>query len=147
MFMAAVKNSTLTLKAKLFRGLADPSRLAIIESLRSGEKIVSELVTATALSQPNVSGHLTCLKDCGLVTSRQEGRCVFYALSDPNMEALITAAESILARLAEQITGCSNYKCQSEKKCVRNKDCNSSVRVSPSASNKRMSNISLAEGS
>ena len=144
--MAAVKNHALTVKAKLFRGLSDPSRLAIIETLRSGEKMVSELVTATALSQPNVSGHLTCLKDCGLVTSRQEGRCVFYALSDPNMETLIMAAENILARLAEQITSCSNYQCQSEKKCVRNKDCASSVHVSPAARSKRAVNIALIEG-
>ena len=54
-------------KAKLFRGLADLSRLKILEVLRTGSKCVSELVTLTGLSQPNVSAHLSCLAECGLV--------------------------------------------------------------------------------
>ena len=68
--MRVQQNLSPSLKAKIFRGLADPSRLAILEALRSGEKRISEIVTLTGLSQPNVSGHLTCLKDCGLLVSR-----------------------------------------------------------------------------
>ena len=48
-------------RAKLFRGLADSSRLAILESLRSGALSVSEIVAVTGLSQPNASNHLRCV--------------------------------------------------------------------------------------
>lgn len=125
--MAAVQDLSLTLKAKLFRGLADPSRLAILETLRSGEKMVSEVVSATGLSQPNASGHLLCLKDCGLLTSRQEGRCVFYALSDARMEMLIEAAEGIIGGVFERISACANYECRTAQKCVSGRTCASSV--------------------
>lgn len=100
----------LTLKAKLFRGLADPSRLAILEALRSGEKAVSQIVAATRLSQPNASGHLACLKDCGLVQSRQEGRFVYYSLADARIEELLRGAEDILAGVAERVYVCTRYR-------------------------------------
>lgn len=139
-----MQDSPLTLKAKLFRGLGDPSRLAIVEALRSGEKTVSELVTVTTLSQPNVSAHLSCLKDCGLLASRQEGRNVFYALADPLMETLFEAAERLLSRVTERITRCSNYQCQTANKCVRNKECASSEPVG--GARRGTIKISLAEG-
>lgn len=53
------------LKAKLFRGFGDPSRLSILDALRNGPLTVSELIEATGLSQSNVSNHLGCLRDCG----------------------------------------------------------------------------------
>ncbi len=57
----------LGLKTKLFRGFADRSRLALLEALRDGPRCVGDLVAATGLGQPNVSNHLGCLQDCGLV--------------------------------------------------------------------------------
>lgn len=107
--MAVIQDLSLTLKAKLFRGLADASRLAILQALCAGEKSVSELVAETGLSQPNVSGHLSCLRDCGLVTSRQDGRFVYYALADPRAEALLRDAEGILAGVAERVYACTRY--------------------------------------
>lgn len=100
----------LTLKAKLFRGLADPSRLAILEALRSGEKSVTEVVAATGLSQPNASGHLACLRDCGLVIARQEGRFVYYSPTDRRIVDLLRAAEGILADVAAQVYACTRYE-------------------------------------
>jgi ArsR family transcriptional regulator, cadmium/lead-responsive transcriptional repressor len=99
----------LALTAKLFRGFADPSRLAILELLRDGERCVSDLVGETGLSQPNVSGHLTCLKDCGLVAARQQGRFVYYRLADPEVAEVLANAHGILARLADRIAACVNY--------------------------------------
>ncbi len=100
----------ITLEAKLFRGLADPSRLAILKVLQAGESSVSDIVESTGLSQPNASGHLACLRDCGLVTSRQEGRSVFYSLADEGLHDVFSAAEGILARVAERIYGCTRYR-------------------------------------
>jgi ArsR family transcriptional regulator, cadmium/lead-responsive transcriptional repressor len=59
------------LKAKLFRGFSDTSRLGILETLRQGPRMVSEIVEMTGLSQPNVSNHLGCLRECGLVKREQ----------------------------------------------------------------------------
>lgn len=97
------------LSAKLFRGLADSSRLALLDALRDGERCVSELVVATGLTQSNVSGHLTCLKDCGLVVSRQDGRFVYYRLADPEVAAVLRAADVVLSRHADRIAACINY--------------------------------------
>ena len=97
------------LSAKLFRGFADPSRLALLDALREGERCVSELVVGTGLTQSNASGHLTCLKDCGLVVSRQDGRFVYYRLADPEVEAVLAAADVVLSRHADRIVACINY--------------------------------------
>ena len=105
--MAVIQDLSLTLKAKLFRGLADPSRLAILEALRGGEKTVGELVEATGLSQPNASGHLACLRECGLVSGRQVGRYVYYAVADPRMEDVLRGAEGILADVAAKVYACT----------------------------------------
>jgi DNA-binding transcriptional ArsR family regulator len=107
--VAVVQDVSLALKAKLFRGLADPSRLAIVEALRSGEKAVSDIVQMTGLSQPNASSHLACLKDCGLVTSRQQGRYVYYSLADQRMEDVFSAIEGILADVAAHVYACTRY--------------------------------------
>ncbi len=107
--MAVTHDLETTLKAKLFRGLADPSRLMIVEVLRGGEKIVSQVVEATGLSQPNVSTHLACLQDCGLVTRRQEGRFVYYALADERMEQVFQSVEGILRNVADNVYRCTRY--------------------------------------
>jgi len=104
------ERDSVTLEAKLFRGLADTSRLSILRILRGGERSVTEIVEGTGLSQPNVSGHLACLRDCGLVVSRQEGRSVFYALADKRLEDLFEAAEGILARIVERLYRCTRYQ-------------------------------------
>jgi DNA-binding transcriptional ArsR family regulator len=107
--VAVVHSLDVTLKAKLFRGLADPSRLGIIEALRRGEKTVSQVVEETGLSQPNASTHLSCLQDCGLVTRRQEGRFVYYALADERMEIVLQTVEGILSGVADNVYRCTRY--------------------------------------
>ena len=101
----------LALAAKLFRGLGDRSRLAILAGLRDGERCVSELVAETGLAQPNVSNHLACLRDCGLVLARQEGRYVRYRLGDPRVALLLaTAAEVVaLGEVARGVAACPRY--------------------------------------
>lgn len=107
--MAVIQDLSLALKAKFFRGLADPSRLALLDALRGGERTVSHLVEITGLSQANASGHLACLRECGLVTSRQEGRFVFYALADPRIEGVLRDAGGILADVAAHVYACTRY--------------------------------------
>ena len=71
---------------------------------------MTDVVAATGLSQPNASAHLACLKDCGLVVSRQEGRFVYYALSDARIDEALRGAESILAGVAERVYACTRYE-------------------------------------
>jgi DNA-binding transcriptional ArsR family regulator len=107
--MAVIQDLSLTLKAKLFRGFADPSRLAILEALRDGSLSVGEVVLATGLSQPNVSNHLACLHDCGLVAREQRGRFVHYRLSDERVAALLATAEAVLGDVATGVYACTRY--------------------------------------
>ncbi len=110
--LIAANPKTSELQAKLFRGFADPSRLAILEALRDGPLTVSEIVQATGLSQPNVSNHLGCLRDCGLVTATQQGRFVSYALSDQRVEQLLRLAGELLADVAKGVYECTRYNIQ-----------------------------------
>lgn len=100
---------SLALKAKLFRGLADVSRLAILEALREGPQTVTALVETTGLHQPNVSNHLRCLLDCGLVRRSRQGRFVVYQLSDDRIAELLRLAEQVLAEVARGIYHCTRY--------------------------------------
>jgi DNA-binding transcriptional ArsR family regulator len=97
------------LKGKLFRGFADPSRLAILEVLRSGPQCVSEVASLTGLSQPNTSMHLACLEDCGLVRRRRRGRFVEYSIADPLVLELLHRSDRLLERVGEQIFRCTRY--------------------------------------
>ncbi|MAM60010.1 MAG: transcriptional regulator [Maritimibacter sp.] len=100
----------LELKAKLYRGFADPSRLAILEALRQGPLTVTQIVEAAGLSQSNVSNHLGCLRDCGLVAGRQDGRYVYYRHSDPRVQALLDVSDELLANIARGIDACMHYR-------------------------------------
>jgi DNA-binding transcriptional ArsR family regulator len=102
--------TSIALQAKLFRGFADPSRLSIMETLREGEMTVGEIVEATELSQSNISNHLACLRDCGLVTAEQDGRYVRYRLSDPRVEQLLALADELLADVARGVYECIHLK-------------------------------------
>src|SRR5688500_6529325 len=76
-------------ESKVFLALADPSRRAIFESLTRGEVAVKELTARFDISQPAVSQHLANLKGAGLVTSRREGRLVYYRVRPGGMKPLI----------------------------------------------------------
>lgn len=93
----------------MFRGFADATRLAILLELLDGERCVSDLVRAVGGSQSNVSGHLACLKDCGLVVDRPgERRQVFYRLAGREVAELLVAAERLLAANGAAIELCHN---------------------------------------
>ncbi len=74
---------------KIFQALADPSRRAIFESLTRGEAAVKDLTARFAISQPAVSQHLAALKEAGMVSSRREGRRVFYRVEPRGMKPLL----------------------------------------------------------
>jgi ArsR family transcriptional regulator, cadmium/lead-responsive transcriptional repressor len=95
------------LVAKYFRGLGAPIRLRILHLLRDeGELSVGELVARLGLPQPQVSNHLACLRWCGFVEARREGRTVLNRIADPRVEEMLGLAQSLLADNAEHVAAC-----------------------------------------
>ena len=107
--LTAASPALLALRAKLFRGFADPSRLAILDSLRDGPLTVGEIAETTNLSQSNASNHLACLFECGLVTREQRGKFVAYSLADERVAALLEMADGVLADVAAGVFACTRY--------------------------------------
>lgn len=95
--------------ATLFHSLSDPTRLAIVQRLALGEARVVDLVGSLGLPQSTVSTHLGCLRDCGLVTGRPQGRQVFYRLTQPGLLDLLAAAETVLAGTGSALALCPRY--------------------------------------
>lgn len=98
--------SVTNIKAKFFRGFSDPTRLAILETLREGSRTVGEIVETTGLAQSNVSNHLACLKGCGLVAAQRQGRYVHYQLSDPRIKTILGLSEDLLTEVARGVYDC-----------------------------------------
>ena len=95
--------------AALFRGLGDAGRLAILRHLALGEHRVVELTEHLGLAQSTVSGHLACLRGCGLVTSRAVGRASVYSLAQVGLMDLFAAAETVLAATGDAVMLCPTY--------------------------------------
>lgn len=70
---------------------------------------MADLTDQLGLAQSTVSGHLACLRGCGLVAGRPQGRQVFYALARPELLDLLASAETLLAATGEAVALCPNY--------------------------------------
>ena len=105
--------------ACLFHGFSDPNRLAILQHLALGEHRVVDLTAHLGLAQSTVSKHLTCLKDCGLVSSRPEGRASVFSLNHSEaLMDLLAAAERLLALTGDAVTLCANHGTTAHKDAV-----------------------------
>jgi ArsR family transcriptional regulator, cadmium/lead-responsive transcriptional repressor len=102
--------SAQTAAACLFHGFSDPNRIVILQHLAFGEQRVVDLTAHLGLAQSTVSKHLACLRDCGLVSARPEGRATVYSLD--HSEALMrlwAAAEELLELTGAKVTLCANH--------------------------------------
>jgi ArsR family transcriptional regulator len=78
--------------AAQFKALADPTRIAIINSLSATDEVcVCNLTDAFDLSQPTISHHLKVLREAGLVESTRRGTWVYYRLVPESIDALRAA--------------------------------------------------------
>lgn len=118
--LIASEQLEITLKTKFFRGFSDASRLSILDALRVSPLTVSQIIEVTGLTQSNVSNHLGCLKDCGLVVAEQSGRYISYRLSDDRVADLIALAESLLADIARGVYECTRYNVVPDDKTTAN---------------------------
>jgi DNA-binding transcriptional ArsR family regulator len=95
------------LTAKFFRALGDPTRLRILQLVLDEERNVTELVRLTGSPQGRVSSHLACLRWCGYVTARREGRRVYYRVADPRVRELLLLAASLVRDHTDRIRSCT----------------------------------------
>jgi len=84
--------------AEIFKTLADPVRLALLQELKEGEKTVGELVKGTKISQPSLSKHLKILADAEVVVRRKEGVKVYYSLAG---DLVFSLCRLVCGKLAE----------------------------------------------
>ena len=96
----------MTAAVSLFHSLADHSRLSILRRLSMGEARVRDLTDELRLTQSTVSEHVGCLRECGLVIARSEGRQNFYSVSSPGVIDILEAAERLLATSGYKVDLC-----------------------------------------
>jgi ArsR family transcriptional regulator, cadmium/lead-responsive transcriptional repressor len=92
--------------AALFRSLGDPARLMIVRRLAARPARVTDLASGLGLAQSTVSGHLACLRDCGLVASEPVGRASVFRLAQPALAEMLGAAEAVLAATGNAVALC-----------------------------------------
>jgi DNA-binding transcriptional ArsR family regulator len=101
------ETAALSAAACLFHGFSDGSRLAIVRHLALGEHRVVDLTEHLGLAQSTVSKHLACLRDCGLVESRPQGRASVFSLTHPTATLeLLSAAERLLGLTGDAVALC-----------------------------------------
>ena len=88
--MPVASDVDLDVLARVGRALADPTRRRILVTLLDGPAYPTEMADTFAVTRANLSNHLTCLRECGLVTATAEGRRVRYDLADPRLTDALT---------------------------------------------------------
>lgn len=97
--------------AHLFQAFADPTRLAILQHLASGEHRVRDLVDHMGFAQSTLSKHLRFLLQCELITARPEGRATWYALAEPALlKIFIAGAEKMLEATGKSAQLCEHLR-------------------------------------
>ncbi len=84
------------IKAELFRALAHPVRVRVLELLVDGERSVGDLAQSAGVEQSHLSQQLAVLRRAALVSTRKEGSTVFYGLRSPAVGELLVAAKKVL---------------------------------------------------
>ena len=86
---------------RLGRAMADPTRSRILMSLLDSPSHPAVLSRELGLTRSNVSNHLTCLRDCGIVVAEPEGRQTRYEIADPHLAAALTALVDVTLAVDE----------------------------------------------
>ena len=83
-------------KAELFKTLAHPARIRVLELLVAGEKSVAELLPEVGLESSNLSQQLGELRRAGVVDAIRDGNTVIYSLASPDIAELLQVARKVL---------------------------------------------------
>jgi DNA-binding transcriptional ArsR family regulator len=87
-------------KSEIFQGLANPTRIAIVELLSDGERSAGQLIEKLGIEQANASQHLAVLRAKRIVTGRKAGNQVYYSLRD---RALVEVLDALRGYFNSQI--------------------------------------------
>jgi DNA-binding transcriptional ArsR family regulator len=104
-----VSQEYLNLKVKFIRGFGDKTRIQILECIKDTEKTVSQIVEEVQSSQSSISQHLGCLKECGLIIGRQEGKYMFYSLRNEKVKQLLNRFDDVLADVQSGVACCDSH--------------------------------------
>lgn len=98
--------------SSLFKALSHPTRLQILDMLRSGELCVCHIETALGKRQAYISQQLMFLREIGIVSSRKEGLQVYYQMADDRVQIVLDAILGEIDTLdVEKLEGCSCPQC------------------------------------
>jgi len=86
---------------RLGRAMADPTRSRILLKLLDGAAYPAGLADGLQLTRQNVSNHLTCLRDCGIVVAEPEGRQVRYEICDPHLTRALSDLVGVVLAVDE----------------------------------------------
>jgi DNA-binding transcriptional ArsR family regulator len=93
--------------AAYFQALSEPTRLQILNLLRTGERNVGEIAQLTGYTAANVSRHLSLLAQHGMVARDSRGTSVYYRIADPSVDAL---CDLVCGRLAERLEAAARQR-------------------------------------
>lgn len=113
--------SRLDVMNRLGRAMADPTRSRILMMLLDGPNYPAVLSRELGLTRSNVSNHLTCLRDCGIVVAEPEGRQTRYVISDPHLSAALTALLDVTLAVDAQAP-CIDSSCSVPGCCQKGVD-------------------------
>ncbi|MGV2953097.1 Cd(II)/Pb(II)-sensing metalloregulatory transcriptional regulator CmtR [Glutamicibacter sp. AGC46] len=102
--------SRLDVMNRLGRAMADPTRSRILMTLLNGPSYPVVLSRELELTRSNVSNHLTCLRDCGIVVAEPEGRQTRYEIADPHLAAALMALVDVTLAVDES-SPCIDPQC------------------------------------
>lgn len=100
--MEGLSPSALSQVAAYFQALSEPTRLQILNLLRTGERNVGELAQACGYTSANISRHLSLLMQHGLVAREGRGTAVYYRIADESVYALCDLVCGSIARQLER---------------------------------------------
>ncbi|MGC0251331.1 Cd(II)/Pb(II)-sensing metalloregulatory transcriptional regulator CmtR [Pseudactinotalea sp. Z1748] len=83
------------------RAMADPTRSRILLTLLDAPNYPAALARDLGLTRSNVSNHLTCLRDCGIVVAEPEGRRTRYEIADPHLARALTVLVEVTLAVDE----------------------------------------------
>ena len=106
-----IDGDLITAREHLFKALGDRTRLEIIEMLREfGEMSVTDIQIKLGKEQNLISHHLSCLKNCGIVKSKKNGKSVIYSIRDKRISKLLAITDEHVRSLLESVLSCEIVK-------------------------------------
>jgi ArsR family transcriptional regulator len=94
---------------KFLKCIGDNNRRRILNSLEKKEKCVTDIITSTGMEQTLVSFHLKALRNCGLVTTRRDGKKILYKISNPGILKILNSIQNLVVEINDV---CDSDECR-----------------------------------